>query len=380
MFICDALGGILVLFLPHSRNMAANPTQKYGDLVISSYTSDDIAHPSGDPHAYEWWYFDALSDDGSEAVVVRFMQNSVYSRRYNSRLNLGRSEAVAEAPSTTPSVFFAYYRDGKPVCIFLNEYSSDAFRAGSESPECVIGECSMRFESAEYGSGFSILINSPLARGRFVEAHLEWLSVESDLLSPPGADEQNVHRWNVVCPRSDVTGRITVFDKDHPDGDAFHFRGTGYHDHISDSRWLPAAISERHWGRAHFSDRTAVFGMFAEVGRPDPVRVLIIVRDGEAKIMPAVMKNEIYVRDKFGIRYPAHFSLTADDGTSLSVNTVRLLESHFYQLRTFSEMSLDTPGSGHRETMAMSEILAPKTLQYRWLDWLTNLRTSRRTQ
>ena len=52
-------------------------------FVFSSSVAADVWHPQKNPKAYEWWYFDALSDDGREAIVIIFLDNFIYSPRYN---------------------------------------------------------------------------------------------------------------------------------------------------------------------------------------------------------------------------------------------------------------------------------------------------------
>ena len=51
-----------------------------------SFTSSiaaDVWTPKPNSRAYEWWYFDALSDDGRDAVVIIFLDNFIFSPRYN---------------------------------------------------------------------------------------------------------------------------------------------------------------------------------------------------------------------------------------------------------------------------------------------------------
>src|SRR5215213_11544065 len=98
-----------------------------------SFTSSiaaDIWSPKPNAKAYEWWYFDALSDDGRDAVVIIFLDNFIFSPRYNRKKgeaekgrkgeNISRSEThpqpeIPNPKSNVPAVAFTYYRDGKSV-------------------------------------------------------------------------------------------------------------------------------------------------------------------------------------------------------------------------------------------------------------------------
>ena len=108
-------------------------------------------------------------------------------------------------------------------------------------------------------------INALLRKNCRLEAHFEWLSVESDFLSNKSINTA-AHSWNLAVSRADVTGRISISDAAEKNIDVVHFRGTGYHDHNFDNRWLPETVSDWQWGRAHFADATAVFYRYKEIG------------------------------------------------------------------------------------------------------------------
>lgn len=348
-------------------------------LAFTSSIREDVWHQKKGERAYECWHFDALSDDGSEAVVINFMDNSVFSPRYNAKLNFAGAKPQSidsESPSFKrfPTVFFAYYTGGKTVYRAFNEFSDVDFCAHTESPGCEIGESSIKFDSAPYGAGFSVLINAALSRGRRLEARFEWLSIESDFFSERSFYHEAMHCWNIVAPRSDVSGRITIFDRSGGQQDVRHFRGTGYHDHQIDDRWLAETVSEQHWGRAHFADTTAIFQRYCETGGSAPCSKLFLVRDGRLHERDAEYEEQNFVRDKFGIKYPTRLRFVTDDQIRLRIKSLKVLDSSFYALRFASEMTLTLRDGKPRKTIGITELMAPKTLKYRWLDWLADVR------
>src|SRR5438046_6073556 len=135
-----------------------------------SFTSSiaaDVWSTKTNSKAYEWWYFDALSDDGRDAVVIIFLDNFIFSPRYNRRKAEWENEdsinnetnqklKIKNQKSQFPAVAFTYYRDGKPVYRAINEFDGDEFSASESEPSCRIGENFFRFESAPYGSGYLI--------------------------------------------------------------------------------------------------------------------------------------------------------------------------------------------------------------------------------
>ena len=344
------------------------PTASTGDFAFSSSTAADVWHPQKDPKSYEWWYFDALSGHGREAVVIMFLDNFIYSPRYN---------RAASEPGRFPAVSFTYFADGKPLYRCVNEYPESAFMAKRDSPECHIGESSFKFETAAYGSGYSVSINTKLSGGRRLEAALEWLSIESDFASDSFCYRESAHCWNMVAPRSDVTGKITVYDRKGRITDVRHFRGTGYHDHNLDNRWLAKTVRDWHWGRAHYADSTAVFYRYCEVGEHAPSTKLLVIKNGELRERTAEYEEQNYVRDKFGIRYPTRLRLISEDNMRLRVKPIKVIDSSFYYLRFLSEITLTLRDGTPRKTTGITEFLAPKTLNYRWLNWLSDIRTGR---
>ena len=363
---------------------------------FSSSIAADVWHPKKDAKAYEWWYFDALSDDGTEAVVIIFLDNFIFSPRYNQperatvatnsvadlrgriRRTLFRpSSGSQDSSSRFPAVAFVYYRDGKPVYRAINEFGEKDFAASTEKPECKIGDCSFTFDSAPYGSGYLISVKANLSRARRLEATFEWLSIESDFAPESAAARESAHNWNMVAPRSDVSGKINVFDKNNQSIDARAFRGSGYHDHNLDNRWLPETVDDWHWGRVHFADATAVFYRYSEVSSAAPVTKLLVIRDGVLRERDAVYEETNFARDKFGIRYPTRMRFASEDGLRLRVKHQKIIDSSFFYLRFLSEMTLTLRDGKPRKTLGITEYLAPRALKYRWLNWLINMRIGR---
>lgn len=338
------------------------------DFTFSSSVKADVWHPQKDPKSYEWWYFDALSAGGNEAVAIVFLDNFIYSPRYN------RDDSTGEK---FPAISFTYFADGRPLYRCVNEFRQSDFDASTLEPGCRIGRSSFRFETAEYGSGYFVEIDVMLAGDRRLEARFEWLSIETDFTKDAFCYRETSHCWNMVAPRSDVTGRITVLDRHGNTIDIRHFRGTGYHDHCLDNRWLVKTVRDWHWGRAHYADSTAVFYRYCELGDHTPSTKLFVIRNGELREREAQYEEQNYVRDKFGIRYPTRLRLISEDNMRLRVKPIKVIDSSFYYLRFLSEITLTLRDGVPRKTSGITEFLAPKTLKYRWLNWLSDMRTGK---
>jgi carotenoid 1,2-hydratase len=359
---------------------------------FSSSVKADVWHPRSEAKAYEWWYFDALSDDGREALVVIFLDNFIFSPRYNktaqseefqipdSRFQTPNPQSQIPNPKSQrfPALVLIYYKDGKPVYRAINEFAPEDFAASTEKPFCRLGDSEFTFDSAPYGSGYLLKINATLRKNRRLKATLEWLSIESDFLPEKEfAAEKHSHNWNLVAPRSDVTGRIEVFRENGKLENVVHFRGTGYHDHNTDSRWLAETVRDWQWGRAHFTDSTAVFYRYKENTGGEPSTKLFLVKNNELKAFDAVCEETDFARNIFGLKYPKQLNFSTAEGYKLSVRQTQTIDASFFYLRFLAETEIKCPDGARHEAFAVTEHLAPKALKYRWLDWLTDMRIGR---
>jgi hypothetical protein len=140
---------------------------------------------------------------------------------------------------------------------------------------------------------------------------------------------------------------------------------------------LPVTVSDWQWGRAHFSDATAVFYRYKEITEQTPTTKIFIVRDDRLSEGAANYEERNFARDIFGIRYPKQLNFSAETGAQLVVKQTKTIDSSFFYLRFLSEMTLILNDGKKRESIGITEYLAPKALKYRWLDWLVNMRIGR---
>ena len=355
----------------------SSPLEKFS---FASSIASDVWHPKPKPDAFEWWYFDALSDNGRDAVVIVFLDNFVFSPRYNSKKTRKRNAQLGDKLddfNRFPAIAFIYYRDGKPIYRSISEHFKEDFSASENEPSCQIGESSFKLESAPYGSGFLLSIDCKLPRKRTLKANFEWLSIEGDFLPDKTPISDDAHHWNLVSSRSDVTGSIKVEDKHGKNVDTVNFRGTGYHDHNADSRWMPKTVKDWQWGRAHFNDSSAIFYRYHDLSEPEAVTKLFLVRDGKLHERNARYEEQNLTRNVFGIKYPKRIRFVTDDNISLRVKQTEIIDQSFFYLRFLSEITLTLRDGKPRKTIGITEYLNPKALKYRWLDWLVNMRIGR---
>lgn len=349
-----------------------DPQNITGDFAFSSSVKDCRWHGLESPHSFERWYFDALSDDGREALVITFHDNYELSPRFFTH-NTDSNGNLSQGAKRFPSVSLVYAVDGKPVLRAVNEFSSDKFTAKDRNIGCSIGSSSFELETAEYGSGFVLHIDVLTVRKRRIKADLEWLSIESDL-TEGGVDApaEAVH-LNMAVPRSDVSGRISLTDKHGSMRRLVHFRGTGYHDHFQSCRPLTEAVLPSYWGRAHFIDSTAIFHC-RESSEGEICAKLFLIKDGKIHFRDVQQKDGGLIRTGHGFKVPERLSFVSDDKIRLRIKPVKIFQSGFFESRMLSEMTLTLRDGKPRKTVGITELSTPKLMRSRFFRWLTDLR------
>lgn len=348
-------------------------------LRASSSIAGDVWHGEAAAPAYEWWYFDALSRDGRDALVIIFLTNFIFSPRYNRAVTDGlRQTQPAQSAACFPAVAVCFYRDGRPLFRALNEYAPDEFHADTSQPSCRIGRNTFRLVESASEARYELNIETSLRQRGSLRARLGWRVREGNFFEEEKEAGTDVaHHWNMVAPRCDVSGEIALGERGTQRSFAYDFQGAGYHDHNRDARWMPATIAEWQWGRIHFPAATAVFYRYRERDEQQHSTRLYLIQNGSLAVSAPQLAMSETRRHVFGLRYPRllHLQSTAaNESLRLSVRQQRVIDSSFFYLRFLSDATLETAGAGVQHATGITEHLAPRSLSYRWLWWLINMR------
>ncbi len=349
-------------------------TRSANIMSFFSSVKDDVWHDQAGPNAFETWHFDALSDDGREALVITFNDSYSFSSRYYRQERTANGGSAGDG-KRFPAVTFTYSVDGRVVMRAVNEFHADEFSANQDSINCSIGRSSFRVDAAEYGTGFLLHIDLRTSRRCRLNAELEWLWIESDLKDP--ASESETVSWNIAAPRSDVSGRITLAGRNEKTKKVFHFRGTGYHDHFRSECSLAETVGSRCWGRAHFVDSTAIFHCHQTGKNIDVSSKLFLVREGSIHERDVRRDAQNPARDRYGLKMPGRLSFISDDNIRLRVKPAWVIESGFFKKSVVSEMTLMLRDGKPRKTVGITEFIAPGRMNNPLFRWFSDLRTGR---
>lgn len=371
--------------------MNTNPHPDTTDAFhINSNIHDDVWHADTQNPAYEWWYFDAVSDDGRDVLVVIFLTNFIFSPRYNQSTQIHHAPPYdtgreTHSPPRFPAVVCCLYRDGRPLIRSITEHDAHDFTASTVTPACRIGDSSFEYMNDENNPRYELNLDIKLRAQRHLKAHFAWRTVEASLLETAAhASAPNRHEWNMVAPHCHVEGSFRITDRDKHARETV-WTGTGYHDHNRDTRPLTATVAEWQWGRAHFPTATAIFYRFREHNASEAVTRLLLICNRKLTIHNAQLLTHSTRLNRFGLRYPHRLSFETMPQTgeqithpALHITQHKAIDASFFYLRFHAQATLDLgDGTPPQTAPLISEHLAPRALRWRWIDWLVNMRIGR---
>ncbi|MEX2457284.1 MAG: hypothetical protein WD381_08200, partial [Balneolaceae bacterium] len=222
--------------------------------ILSDYTKD-IRSPKPAPGSYEWWYFDAISDDGLYSIVVIFYDGNPFSRRYIT--NGGQA-------SDFPAISISVYKNDRPIFYGFEEVEPYEAHFSDELPKGNVKE--NRFSGGVKNGelSYSLELHQILPSGDKLDAELTFRSAQDSFNEFGSAESNNDgHIWNLVQPKCTVTGDITISGYT---SESFEFEGTGYHDHNVGSEPMKESFTEWYWGRFHLDNAMLVYYLMHENG------------------------------------------------------------------------------------------------------------------
>lgn len=341
-------------------------------VSFCSSVADERWHDLDGTKSFESWHFDAVSDDGREAIAVAFYDNYVLSPRFYSNSS---GDGTSIKIHKYPAVSFLYARNGKPVFSTVNEFLAGEFRVMENGRGCKVATSSFELRTAEYGNGHLLKVDLRTVGGRRIQAEIEWVFIESDLL--PLVGEPAAAVWNIVAPRADVSGKIKYIGRRGGLKRQIQFRGTGYHDHVRSQNAHYRDLSSRMWGRAHFVDSTVIFERHVGVQNVGAKGRLYLVRDGELHRREAVCEETEYRQNRWGLRIPQRVLFSTEDNIKLSVKPYAVIRSGFSEVKTLSDITLELRDGGARKTIGTVEFIDPRRMKYWLFRKISDLRIGR---
>ena len=333
--------------------------------------AQDAAH--GDwlretPAAYEWWYFDAVSDDGAWSLACIWFLGNPFSPYY-------RAAALQEAadPFTHNAVFFALSHRGRLHAYHFTRFPRAQVCADESRP------ASLRFGPNQLSlrdNCYHLQLADENANRRLLVADLRFLPPAPFFPSPPelGAggrsfaseEGDDAHFWLPAAPVCRVAGRITLSEAQNPGARTIHFSGRGYHDHNWGILPFSSTIHDWYWARAALSDRRALIVYHVNGHHPRPPLSHLLLFDGGRLLRHDPQAHVTLARPRlnaFGTAYATRLHVQSGDlAASFSLNH-RLDSAPFY-LRTLCQGTLTLDARTETGT-GMAEYFRPRLLSSR---------------
>jgi carotenoid 1,2-hydratase len=333
-------------------------------MKIISDLKDDLWHNLGN-NSYEWWYFDAISEDGY-SLVITFFYGLPFSPFYNKKIaNAKKNNSLTADPSEHVAIYFCLYGADKsisPLVYVLNEYSKDYSFSKTETL-VKIGKSLLSYDSDK---GFIIKLDALALWGREVKGELVFKPSFFPSISWPKSKSD--HLWNCVAPRCKVSGELTITGLIKKR--KILFQGLGYHDHNYGLRPMHEDIKRWHWGRLHTKELTAIYYIIESNSETEK-------NSNEQELFLAVLNdlgNPVYLgtanfqfeqkQDLMGVKYFSQINLTIESNNNLTLKVIktRTVDQGPFYLRFLAEQELKLSEKEVIKEIGFAEAFEPAKL------------------
>ena len=293
-------------------------------MNISTDHLDENPFPNKPSGGYEWWYFDALSEDRNWFFVIIFYQGNPFSPEY-----IRNIENKSSCPDEFPAVSISIYNRNKTEFYSFVEYSADEFNWNTNSDSCSVGPHSFSKSENDSKLVYSIVLNDVLPSGHSIKAELEF---NSSIITEPTIDSKNPnehHFWNLIQPKAEVSGTIEIKGKSGFQN--IEFTGYGYHDHNVGLEPMKEDFKDWYWGRYHLENSTLIYYVMNRLNEKQHKAWLISNENGEIIDEFSSVEIEGFLRNMFGLRSARKISLKSGESEVTVQAALPLDDGPFYQ-------------------------------------------------
>ncbi len=236
----------------------------------------------GTPGSQEWWYFDAISADGRDALVVVWYAGLPFDPAYGVAA-IRHAANPARHPAPHPldhcAIGLSWYRDGKTLAYALNAFRRDRFALDADPFAIDLAGNTLRRDAG----GYHLRVRTPAVDGKSrITAELTFRPVAGTTpLERDWGHAGAPHHWMLAAPDCGVVGTVEVAGR-RPQ--ALRFEGRGYHDHNAGAEEMSLAMRRWSWGRVHAGPLTHIYYQ-AQPRRGTPGGVWLTCRDGRPEVV-----------------------------------------------------------------------------------------------
>ncbi len=330
---------------------------------------EDAAHAGllqTTPGAYEWWYFDALSEDGTWALTTIWFLGNPFSPYYRESLR-GRPAN----PYAHNALFFALYKHGALHAYHFTRFPQNEVQADPVRPACLrFGPNTVEWD----GHAYHLRITDENANRRRLDADLMFDAPPLVSVGSPLANERDTHCWLPAAPACRVAGQITLRERANSGGERLRFQGQGYHDHNWGTLPFDAHIKDWYWGRVILSADEALLVYHVRCHNSPPVSHLLRFAGGRLTLHdPAAQVALKRIRvNGFLMPYATRLEAQSGDMSAIFHLGARLDSAPFYA-RTLCTATV-RQGERREQGRGLAEYFKPRPLGLRLVASATKAR------
>src|SRR6056297_151183 len=338
-------------------------------MQIFSNPDRDISTQKPEPGSYEWWYFDAISDDNQYSLVVIFYEGNPFSRRYIDAIEQRKNDRASAYPAISISV----YKESSPIFYSFEEVDPKLSDFSDITPGGHVKENSFkRVPSGEENLVYELQLNQILPNSDTLRGKLTFSSSGRGPFSAEPADDPGnnpaPHQWNLIQSSADVSGTFTVKGLQN---ESVSFKGKGYHDHNTGMEPMKESFQDWYWGRFHFGGGTLIYYMMnQESGRKDCA--WLINSDNKVTQLKGAFRLSDMGLNVFGLKSARKIELDAGNSSFMIQQQSMLDDGPFYQ-RFASRLMLNLDGELHQAN-GISEYICPERIYMKLFRPLVNMR------
>jgi len=323
--------------------------------------AEDAAHGNWlreTPGGYEWWYFDALSDDGVWAMTCIWFLGNPFSPYY-------RAAALGQPgdPWEQNALFFALYKEGRLHAYHFTQFPKSQICADEQRP------ASLRFgpnDLSQPQTGlYRIQIADENANRRTLIADLTFDAppLQAEAVQVDGG--LDAHFWLPAAPQCRVRGQISLRELNNSGVERIAFTGQGYHDHNWGALPFSASLRDWYWARAALSDQRTVILYHVRPRHSEAISHLLLFENGRlTRHDPqANVSQTRYRLNGFGTAYATQLTAQTDGLTAVFHLGARLDSAPFY-LRTLCHADITEAGRVVSGT-GLGEYFRPQSMSSR---------------
>ena len=335
----------------------------------------DAARPDPDryfdlktPGAHEWWYFDAISADGRDVLVIIYYAGLPFDPSYGVAA-IRHVRKPSKYPQPNPldhaAVGLSWHRDGKQVAYALSGHQANAFAYRTDPWEVQVGTSRV---ARDADGSYRLTVLTPAVDGKPIRASVRFTpAAATEPLERNLGSAKLPHQWILAAPDCQVEGTVAIGDT------STKFAGRGYHDHNAGAEEMSLAMRRWEWGRVHIGDRTHVYyASTPQPGKGDPQSLWITCRDGKPEEVRSGdrfrIEEEMPERSVFGIRHSKERTLADGSRTLLRLTRVCLDDGPFYRrwVAGYEEMTRRDNAGG----IGIAELLDTRQMNRWYVNWM----------